>query len=243
MVNRRFQNSDRVPTCMNPLAQDDVRCPPARVLSRRAPSSATSGEYAGYCGPVATAGGSVAPTGGPVAPLVDLLPPPVALLLLPVDLLLPLVVLLLLPENLLVLSMPQMPLPPSQDAAEGGKKTPVHEIPTEYKRGSTTSGKAQSWVTPTVKKSSRIWAQPRTHCQPDSKGRNPTHGQTPTVKMTEIEEGYKPTANPIPKGGIQPMGRVPQSRRLKSRKGNDPLPSRFQRAESNPWADSHSQDD
>ncbi|KAI9022960.1 hypothetical protein CLU79DRAFT_845437 [Phycomyces nitens] len=30
--------------------------------------------------------------------------------------------------------------------------------------------------------------------------------------MTEIKEGYRPTAKPIPKGGIQTMGKVPQSR-------------------------------
>ncbi|KAI9027587.1 hypothetical protein CLU79DRAFT_832955 [Phycomyces nitens] len=56
--------------------------------------------------------------------------------------------------------------------------------------------------------------------------------------MTEIKEGHRPTAKSIPKGGIQAMSRVPQSR-----KGIDPLPSRFQKVESKPWLESHSQAD
>ncbi|KAI9010958.1 hypothetical protein CLU79DRAFT_848822 [Phycomyces nitens] len=58
------------------------------------------------------------------------------------------------------------------------------------------------------------------------------------VEMAENKEGYRPTANPIPKGGIQTMGRVPQSR-----KGIDPLPSRFQRVGSKSWTESHFQAD
>ncbi|KAI9005785.1 hypothetical protein CLU79DRAFT_849986 [Phycomyces nitens] len=50
----------------------------------------------------------------------------------------------------------------------------------------------------------------------------------PASRMTELEEGYRPTAEPIPKSGIQIMGKVLQS-------------SRFQRVESKPWVDSHNQ--
>ncbi|KAI9033965.1 hypothetical protein CLU79DRAFT_714785 [Phycomyces nitens] len=57
------------------------------------------------------------------------------------------------------------------------------------------------------------------------------------VEMTEIKEGYRPTSKPIPKGGIQTMGKVPQSR------DKDPLPSRFQKVESKPWTESHCQAD
>ncbi|KAI9013940.1 hypothetical protein CLU79DRAFT_890290 [Phycomyces nitens] len=65
-------------------------------------------------------------------------------------------------------------------------------------------------------------ARKKTCRQEDSKKWNPNHGQSPTVKMTEIKEGYRPTAEPIPKSGIQIMGRVPFS-------------SRFQRVGSKLW--------
>ncbi|KAI9029872.1 hypothetical protein CLU79DRAFT_884190 [Phycomyces nitens] len=183
MVTRWSQDSARAPTCMNPLAQDDIRCPPARVLSRRAPFCATSGEYTGYCGPVATAGGFVASTGGPVASTSG--------------------------------PAPSTGSPVASAGEPFGYIYAANAYEQEYKRGSTTSGKAQSWVTPTVKKSSRIWAQPRvkTHYQESSEALNPAKGvlqeRTPThVLATPLLAVWSTGISPIKRALEKKMYKV-----------------------------------